>query len=121
MAVKLFTLNGVPDDEAEEVRQLLLEHGVDFYETPEGNWGISPAAIWLRDEKEFGHARKLIDDYQETRQVRVRDEYAQLKKTGRSRTVFDLIRENPLRFLAYIALIAMMVYFSTKPFLDLGK
>lgn len=121
MAIKLFKLNGVPDDEADEVRQLLLDHEIDFYESSAGNWGISAAAIWLRDEQQFQHARALIDDYQESRLVRARSEYAQLKKSGRSRTVFDLIRENPLRFLVYLAFIVMIVYFSTKPFLDIGK
>ena len=33
MRVLLFKLNGVPEDEADEVRALLADHGIDFYET----------------------------------------------------------------------------------------
>jgi hypothetical protein len=32
-----------------------------------------------------------------------------------------VIRENPLRFIVYLAAIAVVLYFSTKPFLDIGK
>ena len=114
-------MNGVPDDEAEEVRDLLTQSGIDFYETPPGNWGISMPAIWLRDDSQLDRARALIDAYQEERLARAREEYARLKRQGRSRTVFDLIRENPIRFVVYLAAIAVVIYFSTKPFLDLGK
>ena len=41
MSKLLFRLRNVPDDEAEEVRQLLEEHGIETYETDAGNWGIS--------------------------------------------------------------------------------
>ena len=64
MAVLLFPLRNVPDDEAEEVRALLGTHGIDFYETPASAFGISAGAIWLRDEAQLQVARQLIDDYQ---------------------------------------------------------
>ena len=121
MPAKLFSLNGVPDDEAEEVRALLTQHEVEFYETPAGSWGISAPAIWLNDASQLEKARSFIEAYQAERLVRAREEYAQLKKEGRNRTLIDMIRENPLRFFVYVAVIAAIVYFSTKPFLDIGK
>ncbi len=121
MPTKLFALNGVPDDEAEEVRALLIAGGIDFYETSAGNWGISSPAIWLNDEIQLEKARSLIDVYQRERLVRVREEYAQLQRAGRQRTIIDVIRENPLRFIVYLAVIAAIIYFSTKPFMDIGK
>ena len=39
MATLLFRLRHVPDDEADDVRALLEENGIDFYETTPGNWG----------------------------------------------------------------------------------
>lgn len=121
MPVRLFSLSNVPDDEAADVRELLGREGIDFYETEAGNWGVSPAAIWLRDEKQFGRARALIDAYEEERGARMRAAYARDKQEGSARTVFDVIRENPLRFAVYAAVIALVVYVSTKPFLDIGK
>ena len=103
MPTRLFAMNGVPDDEAEEVRGVLTAGGIDFYETPAGNWGISSPAIWLNDERQLDQARSLIDAYQRARMVRVREEYAQLEKAGERRTVLDVIKGNPLRFILYLA------------------
>lgn len=121
MPTRLFAMNGVADDEAEDVRTLLTAGGIDFYETPAGNWGISSPAIWLNDKRQLDHARSLIDEYQRERVVKVREEYAQLEKAGKQRTMIDMIKENPLRFILYLAAIAAIIYFSTKPFMDIGK
>ena len=66
MAIMLFKLRGVPDDEAEEVREVLKGAGIDFYETPPSRWGVSMEAIWLQDEEQMERARALIDGYQST-------------------------------------------------------
>lgn len=121
MAAKLFTLNGVPEDEAEEVRALLTANEIDFYETSAGHWGVSVAAIWLRDEQQREQARQLIAEYQRERSARAREEYARLQSEGRHRTILDLIRENPLRFAVYLVAVVAVIYLSTLPFLDLGK
>lgn len=121
MPAKLFSLHNVPDDEAEEIRELLRSNEIDFYETPAGNWGVSVAYIWLHDENELEKAKALIGDYQQERLIRAREEYAQLVQTGRRRTMGDVIRENPLRFVVYLAAIAAVLYFSTKPFINIGK
>lgn len=121
MPVKVFTLNNVPDDEAEDVRELLRRNDVGFTETSAGNWGISVAAIWLPDERQLEHAKQLIAAYQSERLVRVRDEYARQIQEGRHRTLLDIIKENPLRFLIYLAAMALVMYFSTQPFFAIGK
>ncbi len=117
MPVQLFRLRGVPDDEADEIRQLLDEHDIDYYETPAGNWGISMPAIWLRSADRFDAAKQLIEIYQASRSLRVRKEYEQLKKEGRQRTIIDQFREKPIQFILYLAFAAIIIYFSTKPFL----
>lgn len=121
MAARLFSLHNVPDDEAEEVRELLTNHALDFYESPEGNWGVSMPAIWLYDENQLPEARALIAEYQKKRLDRVREEYALLQRNAMNRTMLDVIRENPLRFVIYLAFIAMVIYFSIQPFMDIGK
>ena len=121
MPAKLFSLHNVPDDEADEVRGLLRSNEIDFYETPAGNWGVSVSYIWLYDENDLEKAKTLIADYQKERLIRVRDEYEQLGRTGRRRTLTNVIRENPLRFVVYLVAIAVVIYFSTRPFLNIGK
>jgi nitrogenase molybdenum-iron protein alpha/beta subunit len=121
MSVKVFALKDVPEDEADEVRALLEAHQLTFFETPAGNWGISAPAIWIDDAQHAARARSLIETYQQERMQRVQAEYEQLKQQGSQRTWMDVIRDNPVRFVAYVAVIALVLYFSTKPYLDFGK
>ena len=121
MSVQVFRLRNVPDDEAEDIRNLLTEHHIDYYETPPGNWGISMPAIWLNDDEQLEEAKLLIEKYQHERQTRVRHEYEQSKKSVRlgvfSREWFN----NPVQFVIYIAIAAVVLYFSIKPFLNFGQ
>ena len=120
MAVQLFNLRGVPEDEVNEVRSLLAEHKIDFYETPGGNWGMSLPALWLKDESQLARAQDLLKNYQCQRQQRARAEYDEMKAQGRQRSVWQLFYEHPLRFLVYIIFLAIVVYFSVSPFVNLG-
>jgi hypothetical protein len=120
MAVLLFRLNGVPQDEAEEIRALLDEHAIDYYETEQGNWGISLAAIWLRDETQRERATALIDAYQEERYTRARAEYEAKKQAGEVETLLRRALRQPLRFVLYLLAILAILYLSTIPFIKLA-
>ncbi|MCF6355761.1 MAG: DUF6164 family protein [Candidatus Polarisedimenticolaceae bacterium] len=120
MSALLFRLRNVPDDEAEEIRQLLTDHAIGFYETSAGNWGISFAGIWVKDEAQLAVAKAVIETYQKERQIRVRAEYRQQLSEGRQRRMLDVIKESPVRFLIYVAIIALVLTLSIKPFLDLA-
>ncbi len=101
MAKILFRLNGVPDDEANDVRELLADNAIDFYETSPGNWGVSMPAIWLTDESQFQKARALLDVYQNERTVRMKEEYARLKRQGKHKTFYIL--NNPFMLLVSLS------------------
>jgi len=120
MAVRLFPLRGVPDDEADDIRTLLTDNTIEFYETSAGNWGISMPAIWLRDDSQLHHAKTLISEYQNNRVVQQREIYEQLKREGKHRTFRVLLREEPLKIIAYISIVLVILYFSTRPFMSLG-
>jgi type III secretory pathway lipoprotein EscJ len=115
----LFKLRNVPDDEAEEVRTLLTEHHIDFYETSAGNWGVSMPALWLKTESQLAQAQQLLQTYQQERVKRVRAEYQQLKQVGKQRTLWDELKENPLRFIIYIGISIILIYLPIKLFLAL--
>ncbi|HHI92829.1 MAG TPA: hypothetical protein ENK04_04830 [Gammaproteobacteria bacterium] len=121
MAVRLFPLRGVPDDEANDIRTLLTDNAIEFYETSAGNWGISMPAIWLRDNSQLQHAKALIEDYQAKRTVQQREIYKQLKHEGKHRTFWVLLQEEPLKITVYIGIVLVILYFSIKPFLTLGQ
>jgi len=118
MAVQLIRLRGVHEDEALELRELLEANNIDYYETPAGNWGVSMPAIWLRDENELPRARSLLKNYQQQRAVRVRGEYQKLKQAGEHRTFWRELKSRPMRVVAYLTIVAIIVYFSTIPFVE---
>lgn len=121
MARLLFKLNGVPDDEAEDIRALLDEARIDYYETSAGRWGISLAAIWLRDESQWQQATGLIDHYQQERFQRARGEYERLVREGKAETQWDRLRRQPLRSLLYLLAILAVIYLTLLPILQLGS
>ena len=113
-------LRGVPEDEADEVRELLSSNNFDFYETPAGNWGVSMPAIWLNDDSQLEQAKQLLADYQRERQEQARQAYNELRETGQQRSFLATIISNPLRFLVYLIAAAVILYLSIKPFVDFG-
>lgn len=120
MPVQLFKLRGVPDDEAEDIRELLSSNKIDFYETPAGNWGISMPAVWLNDDAQLAIAQRLIEQYEEERAARMREEYDRREDQRENKTMIDGLIEHPVRFVIYLAIIAAVIYLSTKPFFAIG-
>lgn len=120
MAQLLFKLKGVPESEADEVRALLNEHKIEFYETPPSIWGVSMEAIWLRDEEQLTAARQLLHEYQIALQQRVRQEYEEQHQAGSSPTLWSKIKEDPLQFIVFSVIIALILYLSIKPFMSLS-
>lgn len=121
MAIRLMSLRGVPDDELEEICALLDEHNITYYMTQAGNWLISAGAIWLTDKDQLHLARQLLNDYQHQRCVKAREEYHQSQRSSVLAGIYERIIENPLRFIAYLAIIIFVLYVSVMPFLDYGQ
>ncbi|MCE7914000.1 MAG: hypothetical protein DYH15_04785 [Nitrosomonas sp. PRO4] len=121
MAKILFRLNGVSDEEANDVRELLTNNAIDYYETSAGSWGISMPAIWLTDDTQFQRARSLLDDYQNERVIKVREEYARAEREGRKKTILDAIQQNPAGFIVYLMLAMLVIYLSVRLVLDLAQ
>ena len=119
MSVLIFRLRGAPEDEVSGIRELLDENGIEYFETKAGNWGIAMPGLWVRDDSQAGRARQLIERYQAERTMRIQKAYARLKAEGRQRTMLTVILENPVRFLAYLAVAGLVLYLSVKPFMDL--
>lgn len=121
MAIQLLKLRGVPPDELEELYALLDANDIDYYETSAGNWGISMPALWLRDESQHEQACGLLKSFHEQRYRQARSEYEELRRSGRARTLVDIIRENPARYFLYTALVIGLIYLSIAPYMAMGK
>ncbi|MCV6613928.1 MAG: DUF6164 family protein [Cellvibrionaceae bacterium] len=109
MAKLLFKLNQVPLDEAIEVRQLLQGAEIEFYETDAGRFGFGVAALWLRDESQWGRAKTLLDNYQQERAT----------KAGPAEPWPQFFRRQPLKVLGLLLLLGAVLYLLLAPFLGM--
>lgn len=118
MATLLVNLRGVPDDEADELRELLTDHDVDYYETSAGNWGVSMPAIWLKQDDQVEEAKAVIERYQQQRYADAQAELETAKAQGRELRFIDYLKENPIRVISYLVIAAFVLYISVFPFID---
>jgi hypothetical protein len=112
MAVLLMKLRLVPDDELAEIEALLEQHELEFYSTSAGSWGISLPALWLLDGERLQEAKALLESYASERQAQSRQLYESMKESGKQRTMLDIARESPLRFVLSLAMVAALLYVS---------
>ena len=116
MSKLLFRLRNVPEDEAHDVRELLSQHEIEFYETSAGNWGISMPGIWVRHDSEYDEARNLLDTYQQERSQRLRAEYKLARAEGRVETQWQRLRNEPAKVIGYLTGVVILLYLSIRIF-----
>jgi hypothetical protein len=121
MSKLIFKLKSVPDDEADDIKNLLIENNIDFYESPAGNWGISLHALWLNDEAQSNQAKQLIDEYQRERSQRIKLERQQQIDKGEVETFFQRLLSRPVQFVIVLVIILFILYLSLMPFLGFGQ
>lgn len=110
----LLNLRNVPDDEIEDVRELMDEHGIECYDTPPGPLGITAGGIWLKNPDDYDRARALVDEYQHERGERARSEWRSAQARGEAETLISTIRRNPFKTLLVLAasVFILMVLFA---------
>jgi len=116
MARLLFRLANVPADEAEDIRTLLTEHEIGFYETDAGFWRVGLDAIWLLDNQREQDARALIAKYQRERSASHRNNCVQLEATGQAPGFGQMLLQQPLRVLGVVIAIVFVLGLSLIPF-----
>ncbi len=119
MARLLFKLAQVPDDEAQEIRTLLDEHQIHYYETDAGFFRVGLDAIWLVDGTQEERARELMRGYQAERAVRQQQNYAQLVEAGQVPSVWQHFCAQPIRFVAVALAITFVAGLTLIPFVML--
>jgi len=119
MARLLFKLAQVPEDEAAEIRALLDEHQITYYETDAGFFRVGLDAIWLADSTQEERARELMRDYQTERCVRQQQNYAQLVEAGQVPSVWQHFCAQPVRFIAAAIAIIFVAGLTLIPFVML--
>lgn len=119
MAMLLFKLINVPDDEAQEIRALLAHNAINFYETDAGFFRVGLDAIWLPDNTQAEQARALINTYQHERAQQQQHNYAVLVEQGAAPNLWQSLRAQPLRFSLFVVAILFILGLSLIPFLML--
>ncbi|MEX1033491.1 MAG: DUF6164 family protein [Cellvibrionaceae bacterium] len=114
MSVLLFRLNNVPEEEAEAVRFVLREGHIEFYETAAGTFGISVAAIWLRDKEQLERARQLIADFQAEHGERMRQLH---RANGDAESFWMRLRREPAKVILYLLAVGLILYISIVPWM----
>ena len=117
MAVLLLNLRDVPDDEAAEVRELMEQHQIAFYETAPNRWGISAGAIWVTEDADGARAKDLMASYQAERKSRAQVEFESAKRDGTAESFWSLMRREPLRLIMILFAAAFFIALSLWPFL----
>ncbi len=117
MAILLFKLTQVPFDEANDIRQLLTDNQIQYYETDSGFFRVGLDAIWLQHKEEFEQAKKLIDDYQVQRSQQQREAYIQQKEQGEALNLWQKFLTQPIRFIATVIAVLFILILTLSPFL----
>ncbi|QEI12141.1 DUF6164 family protein [Cellvibrio japonicus] len=120
MARLLFKLAQVPEDEAQEIRALLEDNSIAFYETDAGFWRVGLDAIWLPTGEQEEQARALIRDYQEQRRIRQQAVYAELAEQGDIPGFWQRARAHPIRFTGLLIAIVFILGLTLLPFVMLA-
>ncbi|MDQ6989892.1 MAG: DUF6164 family protein [Mariprofundaceae bacterium] len=120
MPVMLFKLRQVEEDEADEIRVLLKEKNINFYETNNGRWGLGFAAIWLHDDAHLNTAQAAIDVYQTQRTEQARAAYAARCLAGEQETVWHKIKASPVQVMLYFMAALVIAALSLLPFVLVG-
>ena len=109
MSKLLLNLRYVLDDEIEDVRAMLDEHRIGYYETQPSRWGISHGGIWIREDGDLPRAKQLMADYQARRQARVRAENEAARRDGTAETFWTILRDDPARVALTLLAIAFLL------------
>ena len=118
MSKLLLNLRYVLDDEIDDVRAMLEQHRIEFYETQPSRWGISFGGIWVNDERDVARAKQLMADYQAQRRDKARAERDAALRDGTAETFADVVRREPLRvLLVALGIIGMLALLALVPLL----
>tara|TARA_R100001440_G_scaffold29664_3_gene47615 strand:- start:51632 stop:52003 length:372 start_codon:yes stop_codon:yes gene_type:complete len=113
----LMNLRNVPDDEADDVRALLDDNNVDYYETPPSRWGISMGGFWARDADEAARAKALLKAYQQQRFTTQKALYEQQKQEGSVLSFGQRLWRRPVTVLAVLVAVVFILALSIGPFI----
>lgn len=121
MAVRLMHLRDVPEDELDGVVAVLEAAGIEHYQTPPSLFGLSPAALWLREPADEAEARRLLDEFQQRRAQEARQAWASAREAGEVPGVWAVLRQRPWHALGLLILVLGVLFALSLPMWGWGR
>lgn len=112
----LLSFRYAPEDEIEEIRTLLANNDISFYEVPPSVMGFNAGGIWLRHAEQKTTAQALLAEYQQHRALSARQLWEEQKQQGTRITQSDIAKAHPIRFLLTLLGISLLLGLMTIPF-----
>ncbi|MCV2403944.1 DUF6164 family protein [Marinomonas sp. C2222] len=112
MATLVFKLKHVPDEEAHEIKQLLIDHEISFYETTAGRWQVSLSGLWVKDKAQAQQALELIQEDQDARSKEMIEPSLKDYLCG----YLEHTKQNPIESLFTLVAIVLVIGLSIFPF-----
>ncbi|MGI1679064.1 MAG: DUF6164 family protein [Cellvibrionaceae bacterium] len=116
----LIKLNNVPEDEANEIRSILSDHHIAYYETNMGTFGIGVAGIWLQEEADFEQSKVLLDEYAKQRLAQAQIEQQEAIEKNQHETFLKKVIREPFKIFLCLAAIGFIMYISIVPFVEMA-
>lgn len=108
MAKRLMNLRDVPDAEADGVRTMLDELGLEWYEVPPTSFGLSAGSLWIRHDADYPRAREAYEEFQ-----------AEYTRRSQDEGFFDREATHPIRLIAALLFSAAILGFFFWPVVQL--
>jgi hypothetical protein len=121
MAARLTGLRDVPDDEVEGIESALDAAGIVHYQTPPGLFGLSPAALWVKDEADLAQARAVMETFQAARPRTSREAWQAARDAGEVPTLWQALGQKPWHALGLLILVLGVLFALSLPMIGLGR
>ncbi len=121
MAARLTGLRDVPDDEVEGIESALDAAGIAHYQTPPGLFGMSPAALWVKDEADLTQARAVMESFQAARARSAREAWQAAREAGDVPTLWQALLLKPWHALGLLILVLGVLFALSLPMIGLGR
>jgi hypothetical protein len=116
MAYLIYRLNTLPDDEINEIRELLNENTISFYETHRSPLGWGIAGFWTPYEIHLKNATQLIQTYQIQRSQKAFSFQEKSKKEGLQLSRWHYFLTSPIKHLFLFSFILFFIFSILYPF-----
>ena len=60
---KVYSFAGAHPNEKDDIRKLLSDNNIIYFETPRENFGFDSSGIWVNNKKDYAKAIQLIEAY----------------------------------------------------------